>query len=76
MRQGLLVPATPPGFNQGDQRLVYEDVMMKHFVGMETRLQNHDAILQRLEAQMGQIASQLANRAPGTQPIDTEKYPK
>lgn len=43
---------------------------------METRLQNHDAILQRLEAQMGQIATQLANRSPGTVHSDTEKNPK
>ncbi|XP_073041944.1 uncharacterized protein [Primulina eburnea] len=43
---------------------------------METRLQNHDAILRRLDAQMGQIANQLANRPLGTLPSDTEKNPK
>ncbi|XP_075473881.1 uncharacterized protein LOC142504928 [Primulina tabacum] len=75
-QQGLLVPAAPPGFKQEDQRPIYEDFMMKHVVGMETRLQNHDAILLRLDAQMGQIANQLANRPPGTLPSDTEKNPK
>ncbi|XP_075483869.1 uncharacterized protein LOC142524029 [Primulina tabacum] len=75
-QQGLLVPAAPPGFKQEDQRPIYEDFMMKHVVGMETRLQNHDAILRRLDAQMGQIANQLANRPLGTLPSDTEKNPK
>ncbi|XP_075485336.1 uncharacterized protein LOC142525052 [Primulina tabacum] len=75
-QQGLLVPAAPPGFKQEDQRPIYEDFMMKHIVGMETRLQNHDAILRRLDAQMGQIANQLANRPLGTLPSDTEKNPK
>ncbi|XP_073277685.1 uncharacterized protein [Primulina huaijiensis] len=51
-QQGLLVPAAPPGFKQEDQKSIYEDFMMKHVVGMETRLQNHDAILRRLDAQM------------------------
>ncbi|XP_075507493.1 uncharacterized protein LOC142544319 [Primulina tabacum] len=68
-QQGLLVPAAPPGFKQEDQRPIYEDFMMKHVVGMETRLQNHDAILRRLDAQMGQIANQLANRPLGTLPM-------
>ncbi|XP_075475703.1 uncharacterized protein LOC142509842 [Primulina tabacum] len=75
-QQGLLVPAAPPGFKQEDQRPIYEDFMMKHVLGMETRLQNHDAILRRLDAQMGQIANQLANRPLGTLPSDTEKNPK
>ncbi|XP_075504480.1 uncharacterized protein LOC142541916 [Primulina tabacum] len=75
-QQGLLVPTAPPGFKQEDQRPIYEDFMMKHVVGMETRLQNHDAILRRLDAQMGQIANQLANRPLGTLPSDTEKNPK
>ncbi|XP_075481191.1 uncharacterized protein LOC142521903 [Primulina tabacum] len=75
-QQGLLVPAAPPGFKQEDQRPIYEDFMMKHVVGMETRLQNHDAILRRLDAQMGQIANKLANRPLGTLPSDTEKNPK
>ncbi|XP_075515881.1 uncharacterized protein LOC142550690 [Primulina tabacum] len=75
-QQGLLVPAAPPGFKQEDQIPIYEDFMMKHVVGMETRLQNHDAILRRLDAQMGQIANQLANRPLGTLPSDTEKNPK
>ncbi|XP_075479287.1 uncharacterized protein LOC142520172 [Primulina tabacum] len=75
-QQGLLVPAAPPGFKQEDQRPIYEDFMMKHIVGMETRLQNHDVILRRLDAQMGQIANQLENRPLGTLPSDTEKNPK
>ncbi|XP_073017909.1 uncharacterized protein [Primulina eburnea] len=74
--QVLLVPAAPPGFKQEHQRPIYDDFMMKHFVGMETRLQNHDAFLRRLDAQMGQIANQLANRPLGTLPSDTEKNPK
>ncbi|XP_073061739.1 uncharacterized protein [Primulina eburnea] len=68
--------AAPPGFKKEDQRPIYEDFMMKHVVGMETRLQNHDAILRRLDAQMGQIANQLANRPLGTLPSDTEKSTK
>ncbi|XP_073273288.1 uncharacterized protein [Primulina huaijiensis] len=75
-QQGLLVPAAPPGFKQEDQKSIYEDFMMKHVVGMETRLQNNDAILRRLDAQMGQIANQLANGPLGTLPSDTEKNPK
>ncbi|XP_075486381.1 uncharacterized protein LOC142525987 [Primulina tabacum] len=75
-QQGLLVPAAPPGFKQEDQRQIYKDFMMKHVVEMETRLQNHDAILRRFDAQMGQIANQLANRLLGTLPSDTEKNPK
>ncbi|XP_075478835.1 uncharacterized protein LOC142519688 [Primulina tabacum] len=75
-QQGLLVPATPSGFKQEHQRPIYEDFMMKHVVGMETRLHNHDAIFRRLDAQMGQISNQLANRPLGTLPSDTEKNPK
>ncbi|XP_075499729.1 uncharacterized protein LOC142538253 [Primulina tabacum] len=45
-------------------------------IPQQTRLQNHNAILRRLDAQMGQIANQLANRPLGTLPSDTEKNPK
>ncbi|XP_073277653.1 uncharacterized protein [Primulina huaijiensis] len=75
-QQGLFVLVAPPGFKQEDQKSIYEDFMMKNVVGMETRLQNHDAILRRLDAQMGQIANQLANRPLETLPSDTKKNPK
>ncbi|XP_075473288.1 uncharacterized protein LOC142504288 [Primulina tabacum] len=38
--------------------------------------QNHDAMMQRVETQLGKLATQLATRAPGSLPSDTEKNPK
>ncbi|XP_075518285.1 uncharacterized protein LOC142552395 [Primulina tabacum] len=40
------------------------------------RWQNHDAMMQRVETQLGQLATQMATQAPGTLPSDTEKNPK
>ncbi|XP_075475594.1 uncharacterized protein LOC142506773 [Primulina tabacum] len=39
------------------------------------RWQNHDAMMQRVETQLGQLATQMATRAPGSLPSDTEKNP-
>ncbi|XP_073057280.1 uncharacterized protein [Primulina eburnea] len=40
------------------------------------RWENHDVMMQRVETQLGQLATQMATRAPGTLPSDTEKNPK
>ncbi|XP_073152769.1 uncharacterized protein [Henckelia pumila] len=54
----------------------FEEIMMKYVAGTETRLQNQEAMLQKLEIQMGQIATQLSNRPTGTLPSNTETNPK
>ncbi|XP_073120190.1 uncharacterized protein [Henckelia pumila] len=54
----------------------FEEIMMKYVEGTETRLQNQEAMLQKLETQMIQIATQLSNRPAGSLPSNTERNPK
>ncbi|XP_073120529.1 uncharacterized protein [Henckelia pumila] len=54
----------------------FEEIMMKYVAGTETRLQNQEAMLQKLETQMSQIATQLFTRPAGSLPNNTERNPK
>ncbi|XP_073121776.1 uncharacterized protein [Henckelia pumila] len=54
----------------------FEEIMMKYVAGTETRLQNQEAMLQKLETQMSQIATQLSTRPAGSLPSNTERNPK
>ncbi|XP_073049542.1 uncharacterized protein [Primulina eburnea] len=69
-------PSMPPGFKPQDSKSNLEDMLAKYIAGNEMRWQNHDAMMQRVETQLGQLATQMATRAPGTLPSDTEKNPK
>ncbi|XP_073019357.1 uncharacterized protein [Primulina eburnea] len=69
-------PSMPPGFKPHDRKSNLEDMLAKYIAGNEMRWQNHDAMMQRVETQLGQLATQMATRAPGTLPSDTEKNPK
>ncbi|XP_075480619.1 uncharacterized protein LOC142521276 [Primulina tabacum] len=69
-------PSMPPGFKPHDSKSNLEDMLAKYIAGNEMRWQNHDAMMQRVETQLGQLATQMATRAPGTLPSDTEKNPK
>ncbi|XP_073152110.1 uncharacterized protein [Henckelia pumila] len=54
----------------------FEEIMMKYVAGTEIRLQNQEAMLQKLETQMSQIATQLSTRPAGSLPSNTERNPK
>ncbi|XP_073025235.1 uncharacterized protein [Primulina eburnea] len=69
-------PSMPPGFKPQDGKSNLEDMLAKYIAGNEMRWQNHDAMMQRVETQLGQLATQMATRAPGSLPSDTEKNPK
>ncbi|XP_073045832.1 uncharacterized protein [Primulina eburnea] len=47
-----------------------------YIAGNEMRWQNHYAMMQRVETQLGQLVTQIATRAPGSLPSDTERNPK
>ncbi|XP_073033763.1 uncharacterized protein [Primulina eburnea] len=66
----------PPGFKPQDSKSNLEDMLAKYIAGNEMRWQNHVAMMQRVETQLGQLATQMAARAPGSLPSDTEKNPK
>ncbi|XP_073139081.1 uncharacterized protein [Henckelia pumila] len=65
-----------PGFNPSENKSNPEDMLAKYIVRNEIRWQNHDAMMQRVETQLGQLANQLSSRAPGSLPSDTVKNPK
>ncbi|XP_073138719.1 uncharacterized protein [Henckelia pumila] len=69
-------PSMPPGFNTSENKSNLEDMLAKYIAGNEMRWQNHDAMMQRVETQLGQLANQLSSRAPGSLPSDTVKNPK
>ncbi|XP_073041876.1 uncharacterized protein [Primulina eburnea] len=69
-------PSMPPGFKPQDGKSNLEDMLAKYIAGNEMRWQNHDAMMQRVETQLGQLATQISTRAPGSLPSDTEKNPK
>ncbi|XP_073016723.1 uncharacterized protein [Primulina eburnea] len=69
-------PSMPPGFKPQDGESNLEDMLAKYIAGNEMRWQNHDAMMQRVETQLGQLATQMSTRAPGSLPSDTEKNPK
>ncbi|XP_073020019.1 LOW QUALITY PROTEIN: uncharacterized protein [Primulina eburnea] len=69
-------PSMPPGFKPQDGKSNLEDMLAKYIAGNEMRWQNHDAMMQRVETQLGQLATQMSTRAPGSLPSDTEKNPK
>ncbi|XP_073019377.1 uncharacterized protein [Primulina eburnea] len=69
-------PSMPPGFKPQDSKSNLEDILAKYIAGNDMRWQNHDAMMQRVETQLGQLATQMATRTPGTLPSDTEKNPK
>ncbi|XP_073153994.1 uncharacterized protein [Henckelia pumila] len=56
-----------------EKKSSFEEIMMKYVVGTRTRLQNQEAMLQKLETQMIQIATQLSARQTGSLPSNTEK---
>ncbi|XP_073119897.1 uncharacterized protein [Henckelia pumila] len=69
-------PSMPPGFNTSENKSNLEDMLAKYIAGNEMRWQNHDAMMQRVETQLEQLANQLSSRAPGSLPSDTVKNPK
>ncbi|XP_073153886.1 uncharacterized protein [Henckelia pumila] len=66
----------PPGFNPSENKSNLEYMLANYIVGNEIRWKNHDAMMQRVETQLGQLANQLSSRAPGLLPSDTVKNPK
>ncbi|XP_075515743.1 uncharacterized protein LOC142550555 [Primulina tabacum] len=69
-------PSMPPGFKKSESKSNLEDMLAKYIAGNEMRWQNHDAMMQMVETQLGQLANQFATRAPSSLPSDTEKNPK
>ncbi|XP_073030700.1 uncharacterized protein [Primulina eburnea] len=69
-------PSMPHSFKPQDSKSILEDMLAKYISGNEMRWQNHDAMMQRVETQLGQLATQMATRAPGSLPSDMEKNPK
>ncbi|XP_075499738.1 uncharacterized protein LOC142538265 [Primulina tabacum] len=69
-------PYMPPGFKPHDSKSNLEDMLAKYIAGNEMRWQNHNAMMQRVETQLGQLATQMATRAPDSLASDTEKNPK
>ncbi|XP_073149310.1 uncharacterized protein [Henckelia pumila] len=61
---------------QEEKKPSFEEIMMKYMSGTEARLQNQESMLQKLEIQMGQIATQLSTRPVGVLPSNTEPNPK
>ncbi|XP_073153451.1 uncharacterized protein [Henckelia pumila] len=61
---------------QEDKKPSFEEIMMKYVSGTETRLQNQESMLQKLEIQMSQIATQLSTRPAGALPSNTEPNPR
>ncbi|XP_073120471.1 uncharacterized protein [Henckelia pumila] len=59
-----------------EQKPSFEEIMMNYVAGTETRLQNQEAMLQKLETQMAQIATQLSTRPIGTLTSNTEPNPR
>ncbi|XP_073120610.1 uncharacterized protein [Henckelia pumila] len=59
-----------------EQKPSFEEIMMKYVAGTETRLQNQEAMLQRLETQMAQIATKLSARPEGSLPSNTIQNPR
>ncbi|XP_073309913.1 uncharacterized protein [Primulina huaijiensis] len=66
----------PPDFKSQDSKSNLEDMLAKYIARNEMRWQNHDAMMQRVETQLGQLATQMATRAPSSLPSDIEKNPK
>ncbi|XP_075481201.1 uncharacterized protein LOC142521913 [Primulina tabacum] len=69
-------PSMPPGFKPQDRKSNLEDMLANYIAGNEMRWQNQDAMMQRVETQLGKLATQMSTRAPGSLPSDTEKNPK
>ncbi|XP_075494811.1 uncharacterized protein LOC142532385 [Primulina tabacum] len=69
-------PSMPPGFKPQDSKSNLEDMLSKYIAGNEMRWKNHDAMMQRVETQLGQLTTQMATRASGSLTSDTEKNPK
>ncbi|XP_073121562.1 uncharacterized protein [Henckelia pumila] len=59
-----------------EQKPSFEEIMMKYVAGTETRLQNQEAMMYRLETQMAQIATQLPTRPEGSLPSNRVKNPR
>ncbi|XP_073126749.1 uncharacterized protein [Henckelia pumila] len=66
----------PPGFNPSENKSNFEDMFAKYIAENDMRWQNHDAMMQRVETQLGQLTNQLSSRAPSSLPSDTVKNPK
>ncbi|XP_070026329.1 uncharacterized protein [Nicotiana sylvestris] len=67
-------------FKHGDMVLLYNS-RLRLFPGEELETQGiaireQGTAIRNLETQIGQLASLLSERAPGTLPVDTEKNPK
>ncbi|XP_075504493.1 uncharacterized protein LOC142541930 [Primulina tabacum] len=69
-------PSMLPSFKPQDSKSNLEDMLAKYIAGNEMRWQNHDAMMERVETQLGQLTTKMATRAPGSLPSDTEKNPK
>ncbi|XP_073138409.1 uncharacterized protein [Henckelia pumila] len=65
-----------PGFKLSENKSSLEGMLEKFIAGNEMTWQNHDAMMQRVETQLGKLANQFATWAPGSLPSDTEKNPK
>ncbi|XP_073137151.1 uncharacterized protein [Henckelia pumila] len=69
-------PSMPSSIKQSENKSNMEDMLSKYIARNEMRWKNHDAMMQRVETQLGQLANQLSSRTLGTLPSDTEKNPK
>ncbi|XP_073121345.1 uncharacterized protein [Henckelia pumila] len=61
---------------QEEKKPSFDEIMMKYVAGTEARLQNQESMLQKLEVQMSQIATQLSTRPAGALPSNTEPNPR
>ncbi|XP_073137033.1 uncharacterized protein [Henckelia pumila] len=61
---------------QEEKKPSFEEIMMKCVASTEARLQNQESILQKLEIQMGQIATQLSTHPVGVLPSNIEPNPR
>nr|XP_016465147.1 PREDICTED: uncharacterized protein LOC107788018 [Nicotiana tabacum] len=53
-----------------------EDLMKAFIIKTDEKFETYSAAIRNLERQVGQIASLLSKRSPGTIPVNTEKNPK
>jgi len=73
----------PPGFQTRQEQRApmqakpsLEDVMTKFISTVEQKFSNQEASIRNLEAQIGQLANLMADRAQGSLPSNTEKNPR
>ncbi|XP_031264274.1 uncharacterized protein LOC116122580 [Pistacia vera] len=65
-----------PSFQSQEKKSNLEEMMVKFLSTTETRIQNQEASIKNLEAQIGQLANIISGRQQGHLPSDTERNPK